>query len=88
MQDQWYATLGAARRAPASSLPERLRSGLLRGLIVCPAFPLASCRQEGVLDPQGPIASAQRLIVINATEIMPVVALTRGFALISKNSES
>jgi hypothetical protein len=51
MQDQ--RTFGAPRRAVLSSLPELPRSGLLRGLIVCPAFLLASCRQEGVLDPKG-----------------------------------
>jgi cytochrome o ubiquinol oxidase subunit 2 len=38
-----------------------------------------------VLDPQGPIASAQRLLLINATEIMlvvvvPVILATLGFA--------
>jgi len=46
---------------------------------------LASCRQAGVLDPQGPVASAERLILFNATAIMlvvvlPVIALTLGFA--------
>jgi len=46
---------------------------------------LASCQQAGVLDPQGPIASAQRLLLINATEIMlvvvvPVILATLGFA--------
>jgi cytochrome o ubiquinol oxidase subunit 2 len=45
---------------------------------------VASC-QQGVLDPQGPIASAQRLLLINATEIMlvvvvPVILATLGFA--------
>jgi cytochrome o ubiquinol oxidase subunit 2 len=46
---------------------------------------LTSCRRAGVLDPQGPIASAERLILINATGIMlvvvvPVILLTLGFA--------
>ena len=46
---------------------------------------LASCREEGVLDPHGPISSAERLILINATAIMlvvvvPVIVLTLGFA--------
>ena len=41
--------------------------------------------QAGVLDPQGPIASAQRLLLINSTEIMlvvvvPVILATLGFA--------
>src|SRR6202048_2782758 len=44
-----------------------------------------SCRGAGVLEPQGPIASAERLILFNATAIMlvvvlPVIALTLAFA--------
>jgi cytochrome o ubiquinol oxidase subunit 2 len=44
-----------------------------------------SCRGAGVLDPQGPIASAERLILLNATAIMlvvvvPVIILTLAFA--------
>ena len=44
-----------------------------------------SCRGAGVLDPQGPIASAERLILLNATAIMlvvvvPVIILTLVFA--------
>jgi cytochrome o ubiquinol oxidase subunit II len=44
-----------------------------------------SCRGEGVLDPQGPVASAERLILLNATAIMlvvvvPVIVLTLAFA--------
>jgi cytochrome o ubiquinol oxidase subunit II len=43
------------------------------------------CYAEGVLDPHGPIASAERLILLNATAIMlvvvlPVVVLTLAFA--------
>ncbi|MDB6102123.1 MAG: cyoA [Gammaproteobacteria bacterium] len=46
---------------------------------------VASCRPAGVLDPQGPVASAERLILFNATAIMlvvvlPVIALTLAFA--------
>jgi cytochrome o ubiquinol oxidase subunit 2 len=42
-------------------------------------------RAEGVLDPQGPIAYAERMILLNATTIMlvvvaPVIALTLAFA--------
>ena len=45
----------------------------------------ASCQQAGVLDPQGPIASAQRLLLINSTAIMlvvvaPVIVATLAFA--------
>jgi len=44
-----------------------------------------SCRGAGVLDPQGPVAAAERLILLNATAIMlvvvvPVIALTLAFA--------
>src|ERR1700728_3956625 len=46
---------------------------------------VAPCRGQGVLDPQGPIAAAERLILLNATAIMltvvlPVIALTLAFA--------
>ena len=57
-----------------------------RGLAVCAALGLlASCRRAGVLDPQGPVSSAERLILLNATGIMlvvvaPVIVLTLGFA--------
>ena len=46
---------------------------------------LASCQPAGVLDPQGPIAQAERLLLINATAIMlvvvvPVILATLAFA--------
>jgi cytochrome o ubiquinol oxidase subunit II len=45
---------------------------------------LGGC-SEGILDPQGPIASAERLLLFNSTEIMlvvviPVIIATLGFA--------
>jgi cytochrome o ubiquinol oxidase subunit II len=45
----------------------------------------AACRADGVLDPRGPIGSAERLILLNATGIMlvvviPVILLTLGVA--------
>jgi cytochrome o ubiquinol oxidase subunit II len=48
-------------------------------------MPVAFFQPGGVLDPQGPIASAQRLLLINATAIMlvvviPVILATLGFA--------
>jgi cytochrome o ubiquinol oxidase subunit 2 len=55
-------------------------------LIGVAAYWLAvSCRAAGVLDPQGPVGSAERLILLNATGIMlvvvvPVIVLTLGFA--------
>jgi hypothetical protein len=38
------------------------------------AFLVASCQRAGVLDPQGPIASSERLLLINSTAIMLVGA--------------
>jgi len=61
-----------------------------RWLAACAAAPLARCQQAGVLDPEGPIASAERLLMINATAIMLVVdrvsgteALAFGLALVT-----
>jgi cytochrome o ubiquinol oxidase subunit 2 len=56
-----------------------LRIVLLSGLTT-----LGGC-SEGILDPKGPIASAERLLLINSTEIMlvvviPVILATLGFA--------
>jgi cytochrome o ubiquinol oxidase subunit 2 len=58
---------------------------LLSSLVVCAAVVVASCQPAGVLDPQGPIASAQLLLLINSTAIMlvvvvPVILATLGFA--------
>ena len=46
---------------------------------------MQSIWQSGVLDPQGPIGAAERLILLNATAIMlavivPVIVLALGFA--------
>jgi cytochrome o ubiquinol oxidase subunit II len=53
-------------------------------MLVAGGFAGAS-HAEGVMDPQGPIASAERLILLNATTIMlvvivPVIVLTLAFA--------
>jgi cytochrome o ubiquinol oxidase subunit II len=62
--------------------------GVCPGLLCWPAIGgallLTSC-QQGILDPQGPVASAQRLLLINSTEIMlvvvvPVIVATVAFA--------
>ena len=63
----------------------RFRSVRGRWLAACAAVSLASCQQAGVLDPQGPVASAERLLLINSTAIMlvvvvPVILATLGFA--------
>ena len=53
-----------------------LRSSHLRRLTIAGAMlPLTACKQAGVLDPQGPIASAERLLMINSTAIMLVVVV-------------
>jgi cytochrome o ubiquinol oxidase subunit 2 len=49
------------------------------------AISLAACHRSGVLDPQGPVARAETLILIDATAIMlavivPVIAVTLAFA--------
>ena len=58
---------------------------MLRSLGVCAAVLVASCQQAGVLDPQGPIAAQELLLLINSTAIMlvvviPVVLATLAFA--------
>jgi cytochrome o ubiquinol oxidase subunit II len=60
-----------------------MRHAVLAVLLVGAALFLASC--QGVLDPQGPIASAERLLLINSTAIMlvvviPVIVATLAFA--------
>jgi cytochrome o ubiquinol oxidase subunit II len=67
---------GASRGAPGLRAPRWLVAGL--------ALVVAACRQ-GVMDPRGPIASAEWLLMINATEIMlvvvvPVIVATLVFA--------
>src|SRR5215468_391610 len=61
------------------------RLSLLRWPAVGATILVASCRPAGVLDPQGPIASAERLLLINSTAIMlvvviPVIVATLAFA--------
>jgi cytochrome o ubiquinol oxidase subunit 2 len=68
------------RRKPSSKVVTK------RSLAALTAFCLINfCRAAGVLDPQGPVSSAERLILLNATGIMlvvvlPVIALTLAFA--------
>src|SRR5499433_783848 len=70
----------------ASRPPSRLRrSRRLRWTVLGAAVLLASCKPAGILDPQGPIASAQGLLLINSTAIMlvvviPVIVATLAFA--------
>jgi cytochrome o ubiquinol oxidase subunit 2 len=53
----------------------RPHSRWARWLMLGAAVPLGSCQQAGVLDPQGPIAAAERLLLVNSTAIMLVVVV-------------
>lgn len=60
-------------------------SSVLLWPVVCGAPLVAACQATGVLDPRGPIASAERLLLINSTAIMlvvvvPVILATFAFA--------
>jgi cytochrome o ubiquinol oxidase subunit II len=85
MKDWRYAT-PEAPHCPASQARHRARRSRLRhGRVVCAALLVTSCQPAGVLDPQGPIASAERLLLINSTAIMlvvvvPVILATFAFA--------
>jgi cytochrome o ubiquinol oxidase subunit II len=61
-------------------------------VVLISATTLGGCN-EGVLDPQGPIAAAERLLLINSTAIMlvvvvPVILATLGFAWWYRSSNS
>jgi len=61
-------------------MPPRPRTAI----VCCAGLWLSACDQ-GVLDPQGPVAAAERLILLNATAIMsvvvvPVILMTLAFA--------
>jgi cytochrome o ubiquinol oxidase subunit 2 len=58
---------------------------MLRVAALAAVLPLTACSEAGVLDPRGPIAAAERLLLINSTAIMlvvvvPVIFATLGFA--------
>src|SRR5437868_100188 len=82
----WPYAMPDAPHVSASNPRHGTRGSCLpRSLVVCAAALVASCQQTGVLDPQGPIASAERLLLINTTAIMlvvvvPVILSTLGFA--------
>jgi cytochrome o ubiquinol oxidase subunit II len=80
----WHYAIHEAPHGPTSD-PRPRRSGFLHWMVASAVVLVASCRQAGVLDPQGPIASAERLLLINSTAIMlvvvvPVILATLGFA--------
>src|ERR1700741_4208216 len=73
----------AARAAPSTSARSDMRYGLL-AVVLIGAATLGGCT-DGVLDPQGPIAFAERQILLNALGIMlaivvPVIFATLGVA--------
>src|SRR5438270_158123 len=73
----------AARAAPSTSARSNMRYGLLAVVLIVVAI-LGGCT-DGVLDPKGPIALAERQILFNALGIMlaiviPVILATLGVA--------
>jgi cytochrome o ubiquinol oxidase subunit 2 len=86
MQNRHDAGLRALHRVAAQPSGRSPHGNLSRTFFLCAAgLLLASCQRVGVLDPQGPIAAQELLLMINTTEIMlvvvvPVIALTLGFA--------
>src|SRR5438270_4619147 len=82
----WPYAMPDAPHVSASNPRHGTRGSCLpRSLLVHAAALVASCRQTWVLDPEGPIASAERLLLINSTAIMlvvavPVILATLGFA--------
>ena len=78
-------TLHRSRRFARIWLIVTGASPVRRGVIPLVGLALASCKPAGVIDPKGPIAAAEWLLTINATEIMlvvvvPVILATLGFA--------
>jgi cytochrome o ubiquinol oxidase subunit II len=85
MRDWRYAAPVPPHGAASDGRHGPRRSGLFRLLVVCAPVLLCSCQSAGILDPRGPIAAAQRELLINSTEIMlvvviPVILMTLGFA--------
>src|SRR6266567_7312024 len=73
----------AAHAAPSASTRSNMRYGLLAIVLIGTAI-LGGCT-EGVLDPKGPIAAADRQILLNSLGIMlaivvPVIVATLGVA--------
>ena len=80
-----YTTPDASRGPVSNAGQGPRRSGRLRCLVVYTAVLVCSCGQQGILDPQGPIAAQELLLLINSTAIMlvvvvPVIVATLGFA--------
>jgi cytochrome o ubiquinol oxidase subunit 2 len=85
MHNRSYATSDTPHSAESDARHGPRRSQRVRGLVVGAAMLVASCQRTGILGPHGPIASAEQLVLINATAIMlvivvPVILMTLGFA--------
>jgi cytochrome o ubiquinol oxidase subunit 2 len=85
MHDWRYTTPDVPYGSASHARHRPRHAGLLRWPVVCAAVLVASCHQTGVLDPQGPIASAELLLLLNSTAIMlvvvvPVILATFAFA--------
>jgi cytochrome o ubiquinol oxidase subunit II len=83
MHDWRYMSRDAPHPPERDARHRPPRAGLLGWLAACVAPLVSSC--QGVLDPQGPIASQEWLLMINSTAIMlvvvvPVILATLGFA--------
>ena len=70
---------------PAAAIPRGARRYRGRWLTAAALPGLAGCHRTGVLDPQGPVARAETLILADATAIMlavivPVIGITLAFA--------
>src|SRR5215467_8773826 len=75
MQQRPDPSTRATFRRFLDSVAAPRRAAAPRGLAACALAILASCHQAGVMDPQGPVAAAQWLLMINTTEIMLVVVV-------------
>src|SRR5256886_4981191 len=66
-------TLSAARAVPSTSARSNMRYGLL-AVVLIGAATLGGCT-DGVLDPKGPIALAERQILFNSLGIMLAIVI-------------
>jgi cytochrome o ubiquinol oxidase subunit II len=85
MRGWCYASPDAPHGPTHDTRPGPRRSRRVRRLVLGTAALLASCQPAGILDPRGPIASAQLLLLLNSTAIMlvvvvPVILATLAFA--------
>jgi cytochrome o ubiquinol oxidase subunit II len=80
-----FKTADAPHDPTAISPRQPCCSRVARGLAAGALVPLTSCQPAGIIDPRGPIASAELLLLLNSTAIMlvvvvPVILATLAFA--------